>query len=42
MKNAFSYYKKTKNSNIPKNLKTFIDMKIKPVKRTLKRLLELL
>ena len=30
MKNAFSYYKKTKNSNIPKNLKTFIDMKIKP------------
>ena len=30
MSNAFSYYKKTKNSNIPKNLKTFIDMKIKP------------
>ena len=29
MSNAFSYYEKTKNSNIPKNLKTFIDMKIK-------------
>ena len=30
MKNAFKYYNKTKNSNIPKNLKTFVDMKINP------------
>lgn len=30
MENAFEYYKKTKNSNIPKNIKTFMDMKIKP------------
>ena len=30
MKNAFKYYEKTKNSNIPKNIKTFMDMKIKP------------
>ena len=30
MENAFKYYNKTKNSNIPKNLKTFVDMKINP------------
>lgn len=30
MKNAFEYYEKTKNSNIPKNIRTFIDMKVKP------------
>ena len=30
MENAFEYYEKTKNSNIPKNIKTFMDMKIKP------------
>ena len=30
LKNAFEYYEKTKNSNIPKNIKRFMDMKIKP------------
>ena len=30
MRNAFSYYEKTKNSNIPKNIKNFINMKIEP------------
>ena len=30
MKNAFEYYEKTKNSNTPKNLRTFMDMKTKP------------
>lgn len=30
MKTAFEYYKKTKNSNVPKNIKTFIYMNVKP------------
>ena len=30
MENAFKYYEKTKNSNIPKNIRMFIDMKIEP------------
>ena len=28
MKNAFEYYDKTKNSNVPKNLRMFMDMKV--------------
>ena len=28
MKNAFEYYYKTKNSNVPKNLRMFMDMKV--------------
>lgn len=30
MKNAFSYYEKTKNSNIPENLRMFMNMKVEP------------
>lgn len=30
MEYAFEYYKKTKNSNIPKNIRTFLNMKVKP------------
>lgn len=30
MRNAFSYYEKTKNSNIPENLRMFMNMKVEP------------
>ena len=30
MKNAFSYYEKKKNSNIPENLRMFMNMKVEP------------